>query len=168
MTSATTVTPTVTANSVYNYPSPQVRLRIGTGGSGQSGLLQALAEAFIKTYNTPGRIYLAWAPRLIYACHSSTEQNGTPQFSIEWYTSDTTVSIDYLKKKVVDIGITYHAVAEHTALTESIVDRVEYVWRDHWMLVGMKAFRCFPVGPHAHDIVHRLTRASLSHQLVQC
>jgi len=49
MTSAPTVTPVVVANSVYNYPSPKVQLRIGTGGSGQSGLLQALAEEFIKT-----------------------------------------------------------------------------------------------------------------------
>ena len=46
------------------------------------------------------------------------------------------MSIDYLRKNVVDVGITYHAVAEHTALEEKIVDRVEYVWRDHWMLVG--------------------------------
>ena len=48
MASTPDVTPTVTANSTYNYPSPEVKLRIGTGGSGQSGLLQALAEAFIK------------------------------------------------------------------------------------------------------------------------
>ena len=73
----------------------------------------------------------------VFAPRRSTE-NGEKQFSIEWYTSDTTVSIDYLRKGVVDVGITYHAVAEHTALEEKIVDRVEYVWRDHWMLVGPK------------------------------
>lgn len=48
MTTAPIVTPAVTANSVYNFPNPEVRLRIGTGGSGQSGLLRELAEAFIK------------------------------------------------------------------------------------------------------------------------
>jgi len=72
----------------------------------------------------------------VVSFNSSTQKNGTPQFSIEWYTSDTTVSIDYLRKNVVDVGITYHAVAEHTALEEKIIDRVEYLWRDHWMLVG--------------------------------
>lgn len=48
MTSAPTVTPAVVANAVYLYPNPRVALKIGTGGSGQSGLLQALAEEFIK------------------------------------------------------------------------------------------------------------------------
>ena len=48
MTSNPTVTPAVVANAVYLYPNPRVALKIGTGGSGQSGLLQALAEEFIK------------------------------------------------------------------------------------------------------------------------
>lgn len=48
MTTAPVVTAAITANSVYNYPSPEVRFMIGTGGSGQSGLLRELAEAFIK------------------------------------------------------------------------------------------------------------------------
>ncbi|MCJ1280008.1 hypothetical protein MMC21_007833 [Puttea exsequens] len=116
MTSAST-TPTVTANATYHYPTPKVALRIGTGGSGQSGLLQALAEAFIKF---------------------TSEEEKIDPFAIEWYTSDTSQSIDYLKKKLVDVGITYHAIAENTALQEGAVDRVEYVWRDHWMLVGPK------------------------------
>ena len=38
------------------------------------------------------------------------------------------------------MGITYHAIAEYTALDDKIIDRVEYVWRDHWMLVGMSTF----------------------------
>ena len=38
------------------------------------------------------------------------------------------------------MGITYHAIAEYTALDDKVVDRVEYVWRDHWMLVGMSPF----------------------------
>ena len=48
MASAPNVTPVIAANAVYQTPTPQVALRIGTGGSGQSGLLQALAEEFIK------------------------------------------------------------------------------------------------------------------------
>lgn len=47
------------------------------------------------------------------------------------------MSIGYLQKGVVHVGITYHAAAEHTAVTSKVADRVEYVWRDHWMLVGM-------------------------------
>ena len=88
--------------------------------------------------------------RLLFARQT---ESGQPQFSIEWYTSDTTVSIDYLRKGVVDVGITYHAVAEHTALEEKIVDRVEYVWRDHWMLVGV------------YQILHHLLSDTLTHRL---
>ena len=71
---------------------------------------------------------------------STSEQDKRDPFAIEWYTSDTSGSIDYLHKKVVDVGITYHAIAEYTALDDKVVDRVEYVWRDHWMLVGMSLF----------------------------
>ena len=41
-------TPTVTPNATYHYPKSEIALRIGTGGSGQSGLLEALAQEFIK------------------------------------------------------------------------------------------------------------------------
>ena len=68
---------------------------------------------------------------------STSEQDKRDPFAIEWYTSDTSGSIDFLHKKVVDVGITYHAIAEYTALNDCIIDRVEYVWRDHWMLVGI-------------------------------
>ena len=59
--------------------------------------------------------------------------------SIEWYASDTTDTIEYLRRKIVDVGITYHAIAECTALDEGVIDRVEYAWRDHWILVGIRA-----------------------------
>lgn len=58
-------------------------------------------------------------------------------FLVEWYKSDTTFSILNLKNKVADVAITYHAVAERTAMDIDVVDRVEYAWRDHWMLIGM-------------------------------
>ena len=76
---------------------------------------------------------------------SYSEQHQVPTFAIEWYTSDTSVSVDYLHKNVVDVGITYHAVAEHTALDEHVIDRVEYVWRDHWMLVGIFSYSFCPL-----------------------
>lgn len=56
---------------------------------------------------------------------------------IEWYKSDTTFSIENLRKEIADVAITYHAVAERTALDDNVIDRVVYAWRDHWMLVGM-------------------------------
>ena len=34
----------------YQYPQPLVAFKIATGGASQNGLLQALAQAFIKSY----------------------------------------------------------------------------------------------------------------------
>lgn len=99
-------------------PSP-VKLRIATGGAGQSGLIRALAEAFIRQKDKSAAI--------------SVE----PPFSIAWYASDTSQSFNYLAQNVVDLSITYHAGAEHIALKQGVADRREYLFRDHWMLVGV-------------------------------
>ena len=68
---------------------------------------------------------------------SCVDTKGAQPFLVEWYKSDTTFSIENLRNKVADVGITYHAVAEKTALDDGIIDKVVYAWRDHWMLVGI-------------------------------
>jgi hypothetical protein len=50
--------------------------------------------------------------------------------------SDTTMSFNSLALKAVDMSITYHPIAENTAIQQGIADRREYIWRDPWMLVG--------------------------------
>lgn len=42
------MTDPVAPSSVYSVRSEPVGLRIATGGSGQSGLLEALAKAFVQ------------------------------------------------------------------------------------------------------------------------
>lgn len=93
-----------------------IKLRLANGGAGQSGLLRALSDAFIN-----------------HLKHTTT--NCKP-FSIAWLTADTTESINYLSKAVADVGITYHPLAEKSAMKNGIADRREYAFRDHWMLVG--------------------------------
>lgn len=59
------------------------------------------------------------------------------------------------------MGITYHAIAESTALEKCAIDRVEYVWRDHWMLVGMITFDHSLIRPHRYHgpyPIHALLR----------
>ena len=46
------------ASAVYGNSTDAVALRIGTGGAGESGLLQALAEAFLALSVTPRAIEL--------------------------------------------------------------------------------------------------------------
>lgn len=95
--------------------SSKIQLGIGNGGAGQSGLVQALADAFIK----------------------DCVANGSQPFRVAWYQSDTTYSIAYLKTGVVDVGITYNTAAEQIAIDQGISKSPSYyAFRDHFLLVG--------------------------------
>lgn len=94
-----------------------VKLRIATGGAGQSGLLRALADAFIIDYQTKN-------PK-------------SQPFAVSWIKSDTAASFTHLADNSADLSITYHAVAEQIAITKGIADKHVYAWRDHFVLVGM-------------------------------
>ena len=59
-------------------------------------------------------------------------------FSVEYFASDTTLTVDYLRRNIVDVGITYHEIAEYSVHRVGIIDRIDYVWKDHWMLVGTR------------------------------
>ena len=59
------------------------------------------------------------------------------KFAVEWYSTHTSDSVEYLRQGIIDVAITYHAVAELVALERGAAERIEYAWRDHWMLVGM-------------------------------
>ena len=78
--------------------------------------------------------------------HQPTNQNfhfhshpstSTHPFRIAWLASDTSASFTHLATAAADVSITYHAGAEAIAVQQGFVSRVEYAWRDHWMLVGM-------------------------------
>ncbi|CAE6533714.1 unnamed protein product [Rhizoctonia solani] len=93
-----------------------VRLRISNGGAGLSGLVGALANAFI-TYKV--------------------DENKTEQaFAIEWLRGDTTETINYLRSGQADIGITYNKAAECQAVTDGVAARRVYGFRDHFYFAG--------------------------------
>lgn len=110
----------LTPTEIYSLPSSPdaaIALRIATGGAGQSGLLRALALAFIE--------------------HQTTTTSHPP-FSIAWCASDTSLSFNSLALRGADVAITYHSVAERIALAQGIATHRTYAWRDHWLLVGPK------------------------------
>ncbi|KAJ5905589.1 uncharacterized protein N7473_002505 [Penicillium subrubescens] len=108
------VKPAAVYNGGFNTTN-NIALRIGNGGAGQSGLIEALANAFIK----------------------GSVKNGSDPFEIAWYKSDTTQSINYLKDDTVDIGITYAPAAEQIAIKNGIAKSPAwYTFRDHFLLVG--------------------------------
>ncbi|KAL6901241.1 hypothetical protein GGI43DRAFT_404334 [Trichoderma evansii] len=95
-----------------------IQLAIGNGGAGQSGLIKALADAYIK----------------------DSVSNGTKPFRVAWYTSDTTYSIEYLETGLIDVGITYSPAAEKIAIDQGIaLSPSYYAFRDHFLLVGPKS-----------------------------
>ncbi|KAK3936970.1 hypothetical protein QBC46DRAFT_320536 [Diplogelasinospora grovesii] len=92
-----------------------VLLNIGNGGAGQSGLIKALADAFIQ----------------------DSVANGSSPFRVAWYQSDTTYSINYLKDGTIDVGVTYSPAAEQIAIDQGIaVSPSYYAFRDHFIIVG--------------------------------
>lgn len=90
-------------------------LRVATGGAGQSGLLRALADAFLDD-QVSGTKYSA--------------------FTVSWITSDTTASFNHLVDDSADLSITYNEAAEDIPKAQGIADKHVYAWRDHFLLVG--------------------------------
>ena len=93
-----------------------VKLRIATGGAGQSGLLRALADTFVD---------------------DQIRETKCPPFAVAWIKSDTTASFNHLADNSADLSITYNAAAEQIAIAQGIADKRVYAWRDHFLLVGM-------------------------------
>ncbi|MCJ1383518.1 hypothetical protein MMC17_006632 [Xylographa soralifera] len=94
------------------------KLRIATGGAGESGLVGRLVYAFMA--------------------EMETKPNFEP-FTAVWIRSDTAASFNHLAENAADLSITYHVMAESIALRQGITDRSEYAWRDHFMLVGPRS-----------------------------
>lgn len=102
--------------NAYHNPTSRVRPRIATGGAEQSGLIRALADAFIT---------------------DRVNRTGCEPFSVAWLASDTSASFNYLASRWADLSITYHPAAELIAVNQGIADRCVYAWKVHWLLVGM-------------------------------
>ncbi|KAI5791986.1 extracellular solute-binding protein family 1 [Geopyxis carbonaria] len=92
-----------------------ISLRIANGGAGQSGLVKALADAYI----------------------ADAVANGSKPFRVAWIKSDTTYSIKYLATGDADVGITYSPAAEDIAIASNIASSPSYyAFRDHFLIVG--------------------------------
>jgi len=108
--------------------APPIKLRIATGGAGQSGILRALCNAFID-YSLSKQ-------------EKWEEGKEKEAFSIAWLMSDTSASFNYLASRAADMSITYHHAAEDIAVKQGIANRREYAWRDHWLRVGEPTLTC--------------------------
>ncbi|KAJ3900238.1 hypothetical protein F5879DRAFT_809561 [Lentinula edodes] len=118
--------PTKTYNGGYT-DAKEIRLRIANGGAGQSGLVGALADAFVK-----------W-------CVEGSKS------TVGWYLGDTTQSLAYLSSGWVDIAFTYNEAAEKAVVKSGKAVVRELIFLDHFYLVGPPSN---PTGLTSTDLVH--------------
>lgn len=114
----------------------EITLRIANGGAGQSGLIGALADAFIDyeikvKKEAPFRVW--------FFLHCIFEKlTSAFELKIGWYLGDTTQSLEYVENRQVDVAITYNDAAEQASLRNGLSAERVYGFRDHFMLVGPK------------------------------
>ncbi|KAK1217189.1 hypothetical protein PQX77_020165 [Marasmius sp. AFHP31] len=113
-TSSTAPTPKAVYNGGYQNAS-EILLRVANGGAGQSGLVEAFANAFIKY---------------------SVEKGSSKPFSVAWILGDTTQSLDYIAAKQADVGLTYNDAAEAQSIASGASVKKDLVFLDHFYLVG--------------------------------
>jgi len=116
-TAGVSIAPQATYNGGYTN-AKDVRLRIANGGAGQSGLIGAWADAFIK--------------------YMVKERHVEP-FLVAWYLGDTTESLGLLAAGSVDIAVTYNEAAEKQSKDSGAAVALVYGFRDHFLLVGPKS-----------------------------
>ncbi|KAJ3805971.1 hypothetical protein F5876DRAFT_50904 [Lentinula aff. lateritia] len=124
--SSNPLVPTKTYNGGYT-DAKEIRLRIANGGAGQSGLVGALADAFVR-----------W-------CVEESKSK------VGWYLGDTTQSLAYLSSGWVDIALTYNEAAEQAVLRSGKAVVRELIFLDHFYLVGPLSN---PAGLTSTDLVH--------------
>ncbi|KAK7398581.1 hypothetical protein QQX98_012037 [Neonectria punicea] len=107
--------PTAVYNGSISKNTGFIKLRIANGAAGQTGLIKALADAYIK----------------------DRVKGGELPFEVAWYKSDTTKAIEFLQTGEVDVAITYNEVAESIAIDQSIAESPSYfAFRENLLLVG--------------------------------
>lgn len=116
--SVSALTPVAVYNGGFNNTSSEIKLRIGNGGAGQSGLIGAWANAFIQ--------------------HCVNDKQ-FPPFQVGWYLGDTTQSLGYLQAGDIDVAVTYNVAAENQSLSTGVAVQSVYGFRDHFYFVGPKS-----------------------------
>ncbi|KAG6910327.1 hypothetical protein DXG01_011395 [Tephrocybe rancida] len=121
--------PQATYNGNYTEAT-DIRLRIANGGAGQSGLIGAWADAFIK---------YCVETRSITPFKAGHRLVADIELKVGWYLGDTTASLGFLAAGQVDIAVTYNDAAEQQSLQSKAASQRVYGFRDHFLLVGPKA-----------------------------
>ena len=96
--------------NIYNsvpkevYGSGPIKLRLGNGGAGPTGILRVLAEDYLKLRQA--------------------------DFSIAWYQNISHMNLSALRRKDIDIALTYERDQEATAIKEGFAIHHSLVFHD--------------------------------------
>ncbi|CAK7223853.1 Glycoside hydrolase 2 (Mannanase, beta-galactosidase) [Sporothrix bragantina] len=107
---------------VYGNPDAPVTIRIGNGGLGPTGLLQALCSAYISQRCQPPQ--------------SDKGESGASDLKFEWVCNHSRHTQAALQAGVVDVALTYEREEEDRAEKEGWSRRVGVLCHDHFVLAG--------------------------------
>lgn len=105
-----TMVPSTTPKEVYGPPGAPIRLRLGNGGAGPTGLLRALAEDFLAMEEA--------------------------SYAIAWYQNISRLTLEALKNGTIDMALTYERDQEDVYLQEGTATERTLVFNDHFVIVG--------------------------------
>jgi tungstate transport system substrate-binding protein len=97
---------------IYGTKTENIKIRIGNGGAGPTGILRALAEDFI-------------------------EDSGV-DYSIAWYQDISPNTLKQLKNGTIDIALVYEKSQGDKAQKEGWATNYTPVFNDHFLVVGPK------------------------------
>ncbi len=89
-----------------------IKIRIGNGGAGPTGILRALAEDFLKEKNK--------------------------DYGIAWYQDISVNTLSQLKNKVIDLALVYEKKQGEEAQKEGWATNYTPIFNDHFLIVGPK------------------------------
>ncbi|HEV8052756.1 MAG TPA: substrate-binding domain-containing protein [Parachlamydiaceae bacterium] len=109
---ASTTDRIITPTAVYGPENAAIKLSIGNGGAGPTCLLQALSEDFIASEKL--------------------------HMQIAWVQNISRLTLENLKRREIDISLTYEELPEISAIQEGWATERTLVFNDHFIIVGPK------------------------------
>lgn len=97
---------------IYGKKNAEIKIRIGNGGAGITGILRALSEDYLKVSGN--------------------------KFAIAWYQDISINTLQQLKTGNIDIALVYERSQNETAQKEGWGSNYTRIFNDHFLVVGPK------------------------------
>ncbi len=109
---ASTLSVSSEPKEIYGEHQDNIKIRIGNGGAGPTGILRVLSEDFIRHFDK--------------------------DFSIAWYQDVSPRTLEQLKNGVIDIALVYERDQAKKAYKEGWATNYKVIFNDHFIIVGPK------------------------------